>query len=539
MSPGRTLTRSVVGLALGGGIVLCACHPEGAAPGERPRLLPLPAPPALETLDPQARRQLGERQAVVEDLLQDPGAADRRLGRAFGELGKVYHAYRYMEEALVCYRDARLLDRSERAWAYYLGHTARALGETGAAEEAFRAALELRPGDVPSVVWLAETELDQGHLEAAEELFRQALAEDPRCARARLGLGRIALERQRFATAVEELEAARELQPRASEVHYALGLAYRGAGDPERAAEHFARVSTDHLRPRSVAMDDPLLAAVEALAGGAMAHEHRGLRAAARGDFQVAAVEFEQAVSLDPGRHDARHNLALALLRIGRRDEAVGELEALLEADPGHTPSRVLLAGVLAEEGSFEAAERHLRAAVEADPGSTLAHLRLGDLLLRTGRPEQALACYTRARELDPARGGAHLGVAAARLRQREYGQAAEGLQEAVAGLPGDRSLRRLLARLRAAAPEAAVRDGRRALELAREAGGGEGVAGAETLAMALAEVGRFAEAARWQRRALDALDPDGEAAGRARRRLALYERGAACRVPWEEGEEL
>jgi cytochrome c-type biogenesis protein CcmH/NrfG len=61
----------------------------------------------------------------------------------------------------------------------------------------------------------------------------------------------------------------------------------------------------------------------------------------------------------------------------------------------------------------------------------------------------------------------------------------------------------------------------------------------AETMAMALAEVGRFADAAEWQRLAMsvavDAGHPD--AAQRMAANLALYQRSEPCRTPWRDDD--
>jgi hypothetical protein len=58
----------------------------------------------------------------------------------------------------------------------------------------------------------------------------------------------------------------------------------------------------------------------------------------------------------------------------------------------------------------------------------------------------------------------------------------------------------------------------------------------AETLALALAEAGRCAEAAEWQRRALE-LAAEAEAGRREsmRRDLARYEAGPPCRPPGDD----
>jgi hypothetical protein len=98
------------------------------------------------------------------------------------------------------------------------------------------------------------------------------------------------------------------------------------------------------------------------------------------------------------------------------------------------------------------------------------------------------------------------------------------------------------LALLLAAAPEASLRDGARARELAGATYAARpGPLTGQVLAMALAEAGRFEEAARAQGRLLAGLEraatPAALAAARAR--LALYEQGRAVREPWREEPAL
>ena len=89
-----------------------------------------------------------------------------------------------------------------------------------------------------------------------------------------------------------------------------------------------------------------------------------------------------------------------------------------------------------------------------------------------------------------------------------------------------------------AACPDDSVRDGPRALALAEELMSAEPtLSNAETLAMALAEVGRFAEAAEWQRRLLDEAARLGHDDERQRlhQGLALYESRRPFRYPGED----
>jgi hypothetical protein len=77
------------------------------------------------------------------------------------------------------------------------------------------------------------------------------------------------------------------------------------------------------------------------------------------------------------------------------------------------------------------------------------------------------------------------------------------------------------------------VRDGERALELARAAFEADrSLASAEAVAMAFAELGRFAEAAEWQRRIVAGAEETGgsDLLARARAHLESYERDEPIR---------
>src|SRR5262249_46259024 len=87
-----------------------------------------------------------------------------------------------------------------------------------------------------------------------------------------------------------------------------------------------------------------------------------------------------------------------------------------------------------------------------------------------------------------------------------------------------------------ATCPDAACRDGRRAVRAARRAcplTGGAETGFLDTLAAAYAEAGDFARAVKWQQRVVARREAAGEAeeVADARKRLALYERGQPYRT--------
>jgi tetratricopeptide (TPR) repeat protein len=179
----------------------------------------------------------------------------------------------------------------------------------------------------------------------------------------------------------------------------------------------------------------------------------------------------------------------------------------------------------------------HYRAALELDPEIEGVQARLASALGRTGRFSESAAEFAKAIEQDPTNEGLRFGQAMARLLAEDYPEARGGLEEALTALPESRPLKHLLARVLATCPDPAVRDGEKALQLAQEVMAGQSsLEQAETLAMALAELGRFQEAAARQRQVVAAMEAQAAPAEQARRRLELYENGSPCRAPWLGG---
>ncbi len=140
--------------------------------------------------------------------------------------------------------------------------------------------------------------------------------------------------------------------------------------------------------------------------------------------------------------------------------------------------------------------------------------------------------------ELAPEDADTRFGRAMALILGGEYVDARKALESDLVALPGNLVLSHLLGRLLATAPDPAARDGAEAVRLAEDAFRREpNEERAETVAMAYAEAGRFAEAVAWQRRVLGEIEPRGrpEVIARNHRWLTLYEQGKPVRSPWEE----
>ncbi len=499
-----------------------------------PGLLSVPLP-VIGDLEDAVREQLSEAQDELRLVIkqsQGDEQAERGplLATAYAHLGRLYHAYDLWAAAATCYENALRLTPGDPRLHYALAELARSEGRLDAARTHYQQVLVLRPDDLAALVHLGDLEYTLNRLEDAELTLQQALQIDEGCAAARALLGRIALARGDAQAAVDQLTVALEHAPEANRLHYPLGMAYRALGDLGRAREHLAASGEV-----GVTVASPMVAELQALETGERLHLLRGRQAYAAGRYRSAAASFRRAVDASPESRRARVNLGVALAGLGDLEGGVAQLREAVRLDPESVDARYNLGLLLARAGDDEEATTSLRQAVQLDPDDTAARLGLADLLRSRGRSAEALQEYTTLSMAQPTLERARLAEAQLLVQSRRYAEALERLEDAHALMPWQGPIARALARLLAACPEAKLRDGARALELALQVHASSPTPGhAETVALALAELERCTEAARWQREAIQAAvaaGDDGLAQG-LQRALARYEAGAPCRPP-------
>lgn len=497
---------------------------EAAPPGDPPVRFPDLAP-----LEKDVAAQIADSQQRLSALATQPSPNRRALAAAFGELGQLYQVYSLREPAEASYRNAGRLAPEDFRWAHYLGTLLQEAGRLDDALVAFDRALAREPRDVPALLYQAEIFHLQGAVEASETAARRALAADPGSTAAKALLGQAALDRGDFREAARLLEAALAEVPAANRLHYTLAAAYRGLGDGAKAQEHLARVGPVGVKPA-----DPLLAELDGLRSGERLHLARGKTAFQAGRPAEAAEEYRRALAAAPESVEARVNLAAALVQQGDPAAAVATLREALARDPGNATAHFNLGVLLSLEGPAPEAREHLAAAAAALPGDAEVRRTLAQVLRDAGQLDPALAEYAKAVELAPADEVARLGEAEALVRLARYGEARARLEDGLAKLPRSGLLAHGLARLLAACPDLAVRDGARAVELAFAVWQAQPApAHAETVALAKAERGDCAEAARWQQIALEDTAKAGTPAAQVegmKATLARYQGGAPCR---------
>jgi tetratricopeptide (TPR) repeat protein len=471
------------------------------------------------------------------------------MATLYGEVGKLLIAAEFLREAEPYLANAAALAPREMAWPYYLGHALRLRNERARAIEAFARALTLAPSHVPTLVWLGALELDRGDATAAHALFTKAVAADPRSAAALSGLGRAALARGDAAAARTHLEAAVAAQPNAVAVRYALAMTYRGLGDHARAEEQLRVWKAGQLSPADTLRDgqmppaDPLMESIGSMLDTAIAYEVRGTRALDARNFSEAIEQFRRGLAVAPRDATLHQNLGSALFLAGDEAGAEAEFAEALRLSPADARAHFSMGIIHERRGHDGAAIARFADAVKFFPDLVDARFSLADALRRTGRVEEALPHYRQILEADSSASQAKFGYAIGLVRLERWTEARTALEDGARQHPDQPGFAHALARVLAAAPVDAVRNGARAMDivatLSRQYGASPALV--ETRAMALAETGKFTEAAAVQREAMAALRAQGrgDLAQRLTANLQRYESGVACRTPWPDDDPV
>jgi tetratricopeptide (TPR) repeat protein len=407
----------------------------------------------------------------------------------------------------------------------------------------------LATGSAPYLVQ-GNTALRDGRLTVAANAYRLAVQADPDNALARQSLATVLTLLRDAEGAVEQLEAAALLAPENAQAQADLGTALADLGRDERALEHLRRAVELEPDLQKARFNLANTFARMGRPGEAESHYRRllevdpddlttrsrlGTILAQQGKLEQAIWELRRVAREEPENAEARLNLGIALAEAGDLEGAIAQHQEVLglPADAATLArTHFNLATFHLRDSDKRQALEHYRGALEYDNRLAPAHLNVANLLAGGGRLAEALPHFARVRELQPDHPTARLGEATALIYLGRFGDARTVLEETVGGLPSDASAVHALARLLAAAPDTSLRDGRRALVLISRALETATLPRyVETQAMALAQVGRFEDAADRQRAVLAEARRRGRTADAERlaRNLARYESDLSC----------
>lgn len=497
-------------------------------------------------------------EAFGRALALDDGVAAAHYG-----LGEVRALAGDDEGAVRSFERALDVDPAATRVRYPLGQAYRRLGRTEEAER-FVSRSGGQELDFPDPI-VAELEqlakgsaahLARGNLAAfegdpAEQIaqYRGAVEAAPEDALARDSLGLALAVSGKMDEALEQLTEAVRLAPESGEIRHHRGRVLTALGrsvEAQAEIEEALRLAPGLVEARLdlagihafAERFDQALGQLDAILAeqpdNARIRGRKGELLLAIGRHEEAEKELRRLVADQPADASARMSLGMALASQGRWEDAAAVLGEVVDSGADTATRATALAArgaARARQGRADEAIADLERSIELRGDQPEARFQLANLLGQRGEYGPAAAQYRQALASRPAHHAARLGGATALALAGRPDEARDLLEEGLKLADPDPRVALLLAQLLATAPDPELRDPQRAADLAGELFRVQPtLEHGEILAVALAGLGRFAEAGELQQSLLDAVGSEvsPQVRDRLERSLERYRRGEA-----------
>ncbi|PYJ45022.1 MAG: hypothetical protein DME80_04325 [Verrucomicrobia bacterium] len=273
------------------------------------------------------------------------------------------------------------------------------------------------------------------------------------------------------------------------------------------------------------------------------AHSLLGDLALEKGLIDEAAAHYQAAVNVWPSSPTFQAKLGKALLRKGLNDEAVVHFQKAIELASHRTDTERAelqsdIGNELLQKGLVDEAIVQFQQALELASADRIIHNDYGNALLRKGRVDEAIVQFQKALDSgveDAYAPTIHYNLGNGLRQKKLLSEAVAQYREALKRAPRLVAAQDNLAWTLATAPDASLRNGSQALELATQANqlsGGRDPVILRTLAAAYAENRQFSKAFESAKSALDlAITQRNQALVEALQHdISLYQRGLPYR---------
>lgn len=407
-----------------------------------------------------ARRDLGAAQADFEQVVKLAPAAEQ----GHSALGAVLLGRGHAREAIGELEAALALKRTDGIAQENL---ARAYQDAGMPRRAVPVYAELLRGAKAQgrslrpdlLAGYAQALVAAGSLTQAAAAMKSAVAGEPRSAELHDALGSILAQEKMWPEAEREFGQAVQLNPGLAMAHLHLGLAEQGQG--KSGAEQLAEAAR-------LAPGNPVIAL------------ERGKALAAAGQDGPAMVEFQRVLGTDAPQSgatwkEAMYEMALALQRSNRVEEAMGLFRKVLAAEPDNSGALINLGMALTQAQRAKEAVPVLQHAVRVDGEAAVAHENLAAAYVQLSQLEDAVKELHAALKLAPDSPQVHYDLGLALKMQDHPEEAIPQLEAAERLDPGSPEAPYALGLLylQAGRYEDAAREMKHSLELRPENGDG------------------------------------------------------------------
>jgi HemY protein len=492
-------------------------------------LIRLPEVPPISHKSETLREKINGANAKVRKKLANTGV-NKDFGRAVGEMGRLYQANQFYDQALSCYRLAVEYDEESAMWFYLSAFIHQQRGETASMIGFLEQTLRLSNDYSPAVLKLADTYFKAGQMRQAKFYYEQRLALTPGDPYALMGLARIALDKGKWDVAEAQLQKAISSNPKFGDAHRLMAQIheYHGRIDEMHKSLDMAADST-RFRPAS----DPWIDDLEDLCYDPEQLLVRGSMALTELDMETAIKKhIAKALEIDPENPEANLAMGKAWLMAGDWSRAYRYLMRTIELDPSSDQAYFQIGLILQNENKLAEAEAMMRKALEFQPNNANVQNNLGVILLEQQSFDEAIESFKVALEIYPEHINARYNLGMSLWASGNSKAAVTQYHKVLEMKPDWGAAANSLAWILATDPDEKVRHGDDALKWARIAVQGKYRNNPEyldTLAAAYAETGQFEMAVDTVRRALIILRAvkDRASIETIESRLRLYESGS------------
>lgn len=378
----------------------------------------------------------------------------------------------------------------------------------------YQKALQIEPNQATAWNDLGYALLQKGKVDEATSCIHKATHLDRNEPDAWNNLGNAMIQEGNADDAITDYHTALQLKPDYPEANYNLGTALIQKGRMDDAISHFQL-------------------ALQFKPDYASAAYNIGIARLHQGRVGEAVEYFQKAIQINPAYAEAHYNLGNALIQQGKVDDAISHFRQALQIEPGQFITRNNLGYIFLQTGKVDEAIDEFQEVLKTHPEYPDTHYNLGNAFLQQGKLDEAIDQFRQALQHEPGFAEAHYRLGTALLEKREDTQAVSHFQQAVRLKPDFSDALNDLAWELATAPESSVRDGVKAVELARRASeiaNNKDLDILDTVAAAYAEAHRFGEAVQTAQEAIQLAESSGRQTRLAQlnSELQLYQAGRA-----------